>query len=56
MLFSMPEELLPYARYDKEKTLVHSDDMPEELMPVFFEFLETIKSFNENRRKEMLGL
>ena len=55
MLFNMPEKLMPYVQYDMEKTLVHSEEMPEKLMPLFNEFLKTVKEFNEKRRKEMLG-
>ena len=54
MLINMPEELLPYVTYDREKTLVHSEDMPEELKSAFDAFLVRVKAINE-KKKEMLG-
>lgn len=35
MLFDIPNELIPYARISKKQGLVCSDDLPEELAPVF---------------------
>ena len=56
MLIKTPEELLPYVKYDIEKTLIHTDDMPEELMPSFLAFLEKVKAINEKKKREMLDL
>ncbi len=35
MLFDIPNELIPYVRISKKQGLVCSEDLPEELMPVF---------------------
>ncbi len=55
MLIQTPKELLPFVKFDNEKTLIASDDMPKELQPMFLEFLERVKAINEKRRREILG-
>ena len=35
MLLDIPNELLPYVRMSKAHGLVHFENMPDELMPLF---------------------
>ena len=35
MLFDIPNELIPYVRISKKQGLVCSEELPEELIPVF---------------------
>jgi hypothetical protein len=54
MLIKTPEQLLPYIKYDKEKTLIATEDMPKELEPMFLEFLQRVKEINEKRKRELM--
>ena len=51
MLIQTPDKLLPYVVYDKDKTLIHTKGMPEDLMPLFLEFLDAVKELDEQGRK-----
>ena len=49
MLIQPPDNLLPYVIYDKEKTVIHAENMPDELLPEFLEFREILIQMDKNK-------
>ena len=53
MTVRIPNELQKYVRMSKEYGLVHSDDMPPELIPLFEKVKKKIVLVNQDRRNEL---
>lgn len=56
MMLRIPQELQKYVRMSKKDGLVHSDDMPAELMPLFEEAKKNVIKAEQDRRKELESL
>ena len=56
MLIIIPEELQPYVRISPKSGLVHSDDLPDDLLPLFNKTKLLVKATQEQRQKELAGL
>ena len=56
MMLRIPQELQKYVRMSKKDGLVHSDDMPAELMPLFEEVKKNVIKAEQDRRKELESL
>jgi len=56
MQISIPEEIQPYVWVDPKNGLVHEDDMPDELIPLFNEAKLEVEAAKEQRKKELLDL
>ena len=54
MLFDVPNELLPYVRMSKKNGLIHSEDMPESLLPLFEKAKADILRATEDWKNELL--
>ena len=53
MMLKIPQELQKYVRMSKKEGLIHSDDMPAELIPLFEETKETVMKTEKKRRSEL---
>lgn len=56
MILKIPTELQKYVRMNKIEGLVCSDDMPEELWPMFEETKKMVIETMEERRRELEAL
>ncbi len=56
MMLRIPQELQKYVRMSKKDGLVHSDDMPLELMPLFEETKKIVIKAEQDRRSELEAL
>ena len=56
MMLRIPQELQKYVRMSKKEGLVHSDDMPEELMPLFEETKRNVIKAEQDRKNELEAL
>ena len=56
MLINIPTELCPYVRMDRKKGLVHSSDMPKELLPLFRKTKKDVLAQQKKRMKELRAL
>ena len=56
MLMDIPNELLPYVRMSKKQGLVHSDEMPNELIPLFEKTKKVMDEQASNRKKQLEAL
>lgn len=56
MMLRIPQELQKYVRMSKKDGLVHSDDMPAELMPLFKEAKKNVIKAEQDRRNELESL
>lgn len=55
MLFDIPNKLIPYVRMSKKQGLIHSDDMPESLLPLFEKTKANILRAKEEWKKDLLS-
>jgi hypothetical protein len=55
-MLRIPQELQKYVRMSKKDGLVHSDDMPLELMPLFEETKKIVIKAEQDRRSELEAL
>lgn len=53
MMLRIPQELQQYVRMSKNEGLVHSDDMPVELMTLFEETKKNVIRVKQKRRNEL---
>lgn len=56
MMLRIPQTLQKYVRMSKKDGLVHSDDMPTELMPLFEEVKKNVIKAEQDRRQELESL
>lgn len=56
MMLKIPQELQKYVRMSKKEGLIHSDNMPAELIPLFEETKETVLKAEKKRRSELEAL
>ena len=56
MMLRIPQALQKYVRMSKKDGLVHSDDMPLELMPLFEETKKIVIKAEQDRRSELEAL
>ncbi len=56
MMLRIPQELQKYVRMSNKDGLVHSDDMPLELMPLFEETKKIVIKAEQDRRSELEAL
>ena len=56
MLMNIPSELLPYVRMSKKQGLVCSDDMPNELIPLFEKTKKVVDEQASARKKQLESL
>lgn len=56
MLLRIPQELQKYVRMSKKDGLIRSDNMPDELKPLFEETRKSIISAEQERRNGLLKL
>ena len=56
MLFDIPNELIPYVRISKKQGLICSDELPEELIPIFENAKKEYEEREVARIAELQGL